>query len=61
MLAEAVATPTVRLRESLASIIRGKDEVIELTLTALLGRGHVLVEDVPGVGKTTLAHTLLCF
>jgi MoxR-like ATPase len=32
--------------------------VIELTLVALLGRGHVLVEDVPGVGKTTLAHTL---
>jgi MoxR-like ATPase len=32
--------------------------VIELTMVALLGRGHVLVEDVPGVGKTTLAHTL---
>jgi MoxR-like ATPase len=47
-----------RLRTSIASIIRGKDEVIELTLVALLGRGHVLVEDVPGVGKTTLAHTL---
>ncbi len=47
-----------RLRASIASIIRGKDEAIELVLTALLARGHVLVEDVPGVGKTTLAHTL---
>jgi len=47
-----------RLRESLASVIRGKDEVIELSLVALLARGHLLVEDVPGVGKTTLAHTL---
>jgi MoxR-like ATPase len=47
-----------RLRTSISSIIRGKDEAIELVLTALLARGHVLVEDVPGVGKTTLAHTL---
>jgi MoxR-like ATPase len=47
-----------RLRASIASIIRGKDDAIELVLTALLARGHVLVEDVPGVGKTTLAHTL---
>jgi MoxR-like ATPase len=46
------------LRASISSIIRGKDEAIELVLTALLARGHVLVEDVPGVGKTTLAHTL---
>jgi len=46
------------LRASISSIIRGKDDAIELVLTALLARGHVLVEDVPGVGKTTLAHTL---
>jgi MoxR-like ATPase len=39
-------------------VIRGKDEAIELVLVSLLARGHVLVEDVPGVGKTTLAHTL---
>jgi len=39
-------------------VIRGKDEVIELILIALLGRGHVLVEDVPGVGKTILARAL---
>ncbi len=47
-----------KLRESLAGVIRGKDDVIELSLVALLARGHLLIEDVPGVGKTTLAHTL---
>lgn len=36
-------------------VIRGKDEAIELVMTAMLAKGHILVEDVPGVGKTTLA------
>lgn len=36
----------------------GKDDVVELMLTALLCEGHVLIEDVPGVGKTTLASAL---
>ena len=40
------------------SVIRGKDEVIQLALVGLLARGHLLIEDVPGVGKTTLAHAL---
>jgi len=35
--------------------IRGKDEAIELVMTAILAKGHILIEDVPGVGKTTLA------
>ncbi len=35
--------------------IRGKEEAIELVMTAILARGHILIEDVPGVGKTTLA------
>jgi MoxR-like ATPase len=39
-------------------VIRGKDEVIQLVLVGLLARGHLLIEDVPGVGKTTLAHAL---
>jgi len=39
------------LRTSIATVIRGKDEVIELVLVALLGRGHVLVEDVPEWGR----------
>ncbi len=39
-------------------IILGKDEQIRLALACLLARGHLLIEDLPGVGKTTLAHTL---
>jgi MoxR-like ATPase len=43
------------LRAALKSVMHGKDDVIDLLLVGLLGAGHVLVEDVPGVGKTTLA------
>ena len=39
-------------------VVRGKPEVIRLAVVALLARGHVLIEDVPGVGKTTLAQAL---
>ena len=39
-------------------VILGKDRQIRLALACLLARGHLLIEDVPGVGKTTLAHTL---
>lgn len=39
-------------------VIAGKEDAIELLLVALLSRGHVLIEDVPGVGKTTIAKTL---
>ncbi|MGB0648272.1 MAG: AAA family ATPase [Bradymonadia bacterium] len=46
------------LRERLNSLILGKAEVIDLALTTLLGGGHLLLEDVPGVGKTTLARQL---
>jgi MoxR-like ATPase len=46
------------LRRSIARVIRGKDEAIELALITLLARGHLLIEDVPGVGKTTLAQAL---
>src|ERR1700719_1110671 len=38
--------------------IRGKAEVVRMSLVALLARGHLLIEDVPGVGKTTLAQAL---
>ena len=38
--------------------MKGKEDVIQLALTALLARGHLLIEDVPGVGKTTLAQAL---
>ena len=47
-----------RLERSIARVIRGKDEVVRLAVVALLAEGHVLIEDVPGVGKTTLARAL---
>lgn len=46
------------LEAAWAGAIRGKAEVIRLSLVCLLSRGHLLIEDVPGVGKTTLAHAL---
>jgi MoxR-like ATPase len=46
------------IRRSLSSVIRGKQEAIDVILTAMLAGGHVLLEDVPGVGKTTLAKAL---
>jgi len=47
-----------RLRENVERVIVGKREVVDLALVALLCTGHVLIEDVPGIGKTTLAKTL---
>jgi MoxR-like ATPase len=47
-----------RLRQNIQQVIVGKDEVIELTLIAMLCEGHLLLEDVPGTGKTTLAKTI---
>lgn len=49
---------TEGLKKNLGRVIRGKDEIISLAITALVSRGHLLIEDVPGVGKTTLAHGL---
>jgi MoxR-like ATPase len=47
-----------RVKENVARVIVGKDETIELLLVALFCEGHVLLEDVPGIGKTTLAKAL---
>lgn len=47
-----------RLRENVQTVIVGKQEPIDLIAVALLCRGHVLIEDVPGTGKTTLAKAL---
>ena len=47
-----------RVTENVQRVIVGKDEVIELAMVALLCEGHVLIEDVPGIGKTTLAKAL---
>ena len=46
------------LEQALRQVIRGKGEPVRLALVALLAEGHLLIEDVPGVGKTTLAHAL---
>ena len=46
------------LQQNIRKVMVGKDDAIELMLTALLCRGHILMEDVPGVGKTTLASAL---
>src|SRR5436305_4590796 len=42
----------------MARVVQGKDDVVRLTLVVLLAEGHLLIEDVPGVGKTTLAKAL---
>ncbi len=47
-----------RLENELKKVIRGKDDVVRLALVSVLARGHLLIEGVPGVGKTTLAHAL---
>ena len=64
----SAATPTRETKPSLElldhlvqeveSVFHGKREVVRLALAALLARGHILFEDVPGVGKTTLSHAL---
>jgi MoxR-like ATPase len=46
------------LQRSIARVVKGKEEAIQMALMTLLARGHLLVEDVPGVGKTTLAHAI---
>ena len=47
-----------RLESELKKVIRGKDNIVRLALVSVLARGHLLIEGVPGVGKTTLAHAL---
>ncbi|HEX3134829.1 MAG TPA: AAA family ATPase, partial [Planctomycetota bacterium] len=47
-----------RLTSAIANVYRSSRETIELVMTAFLAGGHVLIEDIPGVGKTTLAKAL---
>jgi MoxR-like ATPase len=47
-----------RLQNAVETVIKGKPEAIRLAIVTLIASGHLLVEDVPGVGKTTLAHAL---
>ena len=53
-----IAETAARLRQNIQKVIVGKDEIIDLALIALLCEGHLLLEDVPGTGKTTLAKTV---
>jgi MoxR-like ATPase len=55
---ERVARAADGIRSSIARVIVGKDELIDLVLVAVLSEGHILFEDVPGIGKTTLAKSL---
>lgn len=47
-----------RIKNSIKLVIHGKDEVIDMVLCAILAKGHILLEDIPGVGKTTLVTAL---
>jgi len=58
VIADELVSTLQRLRDAVASALEGKEEAVELALVALLARGHLLIEDVPGVGKTTLARAL---
>src|ERR1700674_1144547 len=59
---EALAREAVervdRLQRAIETVIKGKPEAVRLAIVTLIAGGHLLVEDVPGVGKTTLAHAL---
>ena len=54
----AARSPIARVIDAAGQIILGKEQQVRLALACVLARGHLLIEDVPGVGKTTLAHVL---
>ncbi|MBK6694970.1 MAG: AAA family ATPase [Myxococcales bacterium] len=58
VIADELVSTLQRLRDAVAMALEGKEEAVELALVSLLARGHLLIEDVPGVGKTTLARAL---
>ena len=49
-----------RVISQVSTVILGKEKQIQMALACLLARGHLLIEDIPGVGKTTLAHVIAC-
>ena len=57
-MAVGASSRAVRLEASLQKVIRGKDDVLRLALISIFARGHLLIEGVPGVGKTTLGQAL---
>jgi MoxR-like ATPase len=54
----AISHKAAELETALRRVIRGKDDVVRLALVSIFARGHLLIEGVPGVGKTTLGHAL---
>src|SRR5437762_12506993 len=54
----SISQRAVELEAALRKVIRGKDDVIRLALVSMMARGHLLIEGVPGVGKTTLGQAL---
>src|SRR5215471_18551161 len=56
--ATAISRGAVQLENALRTVVRGKDDVVRLALVSILARGHLLIEGVPGVGKTTLGQAL---
>ncbi len=55
---KSISTVAAQLRTNIQTVIIGKNDVIDLALVALLCEGHILIEDVPGIGKTTLAKAI---
>src|SRR6266516_143850 len=58
LIAATAAAKIDLLQNAIETVIRGKPEAVRLAIVALIAGGHLLIEDVPGVGKTTLAHAL---
>ena len=55
-LLETAPDKIARLQETIGQVIKGKSEIVKLALVTFIARGHLLIEDVPGIGKTTLAN-----
>jgi len=58
MIRDGMNTKVAAFRDAVAHTVKGKDETIQLAIVALIAEGHLLIEDVPGVGKTTLGHAM---
>jgi MoxR-like ATPase len=56
--ASAIHEVAERVKQNIGRVIVGKDEVVELVLVSIFSEGHILIEDVPGIGKTTLAKAI---
>ena len=56
--AEGMNTKVTAFCNVVARTVKGKDDIIQLAVVALIAEGHLLIEDVPGVGKTTLGHAM---